>query len=80
MPDGKSVPISKLKSGQSGKVVEISGGKGVTDRLSALGIRPGKRLTKISSMLWRGPVTIQAGGTRVAIGYGMACKILIEPE
>ena len=80
MLEEKRIPVSKLKSGKSGRVIEISGGKGVTDRLAALGIRPGQKLTKISSMLWKGPVTIQAGHTRVAIGHGMASKIIVDPE
>jgi len=27
----------------------------------------------------RGPVTVEAHGTQIAIGYGMASKILVEP-
>lgn len=78
MPEGKVVSLSKMQSGRQAKVVEIQGGETVTARLSALGLRPGKIVTKISSMLWRGPVTIQVGSTRVAIGRGMADKIIVE--
>jgi len=52
----------------------------MTDRLNALGIRTGKRITKISSMLLHGPVTIQIDRMRVAIGFGMAEKIFVEVE
>ena len=61
MPNGKIVTLRQMQSGQSGKVVQIQGGFGLVNRLSALGIRPGKRITKVSSMLMRGPVTIQLG-------------------
>ena len=44
-------PLSDLKPGQSGVVVQIQGGHGLVNRLNALGIRPGQRITKISSML-----------------------------
>jgi ferrous iron transport protein A len=64
--------------GQSGKVVKVDGGKRLVSRLSSLGIRPGKKITKISSMLMGGPVTVQLGSTRLAIGFGMANKILVE--
>jgi len=50
------------------------------DRLNALGIRPGKEITKISSMFMNGPVTIQIDRSQVAIGLGMAKKILISIE
>jgi ferrous iron transport protein A len=78
MLDRKNVPLSRLAAGQSGKIVQIQGGPGMINRLSALGIRPGKRVTKISSMFMRGPVTIQVGNAQVAIGFGMARRILVE--
>jgi len=76
----KQVNLSQMYSGQSGKVVEIDGGVGLVSRLSAMGIRPGRKITKLSSMLMRGPVTVQQGSTRLAIGFGMARKILVEIE
>ncbi|MBA7611429.1 hypothetical protein ES703_18653 [subsurface metagenome] len=78
MPGVKIVTLRQMQSGQSGKVVEIQGGHGLVNRLSALGIRPGKKITKVSSMLMRGPVTIQSGNTRIAVGFGMANKMIIE--
>ena len=78
MPNGKIVTLRQMQSGQSGKVVQIQGGFGLVNRLSALGIRPGKKITKVSSMLMRGPVTIQSGHTQVALGFGMANKIIVE--
>jgi ferrous iron transport protein A len=78
MPDVKIVTLRQMQSGQSGKVVEIQGGHGLVNRLNALGMRPGKKITKVSSMLMRGPVTIQLGNTRIAVGFGMANKIIVE--
>jgi len=78
MPDGKQISLSRMKIGQSGIVVQIQGGRGLTNRLSALGIRPGQRITKVSSMFMRGPVTIQVGNAQVAIGFGMANRIIVE--
>ena len=80
MPDSKLLMLSQMKSGQSGRVVQIEGGPGLARRLSALGIRPGKRITKISSMLMRGPVTVQSDNTRVAVGFGMARRIIVETD
>ena len=76
----KQVNLSQMYSGQSGKLVEIDGAVGLVSRLSAMGIRPGRKITKLSSMLMRGPVTVQQGSTRLAIGFGMARKILVEIE
>ena len=78
MPDKKQIPLSRMAAGQSGIVIQIQGGHGLINRLSALGIRPGQRVTKVSSMFMRGPVTIQLGNAQVAIGFGMANKIIVE--
>jgi len=78
MTDGKLVTLRQMQSRQSGRVVQIQGGHGLVNRLSALGIRPGKRITKVSAMLMRGPVTIQSGNTQVAVGFGMANRIIVE--
>jgi ferrous iron transport protein A len=67
-----------MGAGQSGIVVEVLGGQGMINRLSALGIRPGKRVTKVNSMFMRGPVTVQVGNSRVAIGFGMAKRIVVD--
>ena len=69
-----------MEAGQSGTVVQIEGGRGLISRLSALGVRPGRRVTKLSSMLMRGPVTIQIGNTQLAIGFGMAKRIIVGLE
>ena len=78
MPYGKQIALSQMQAGQSGIVVQVHGGRGLISRLSALGIRPGQRVTKFSSMFMRGPVTIQVGNAQVAIGFGMANRIIIE--
>ena len=80
MPDKKLVTLRQMQSGQRGKVIEIHGGHVLVSRLAALGIRPGKKITKVSSMLLRGPVTIQSGHTRLALGFGMTNKIIVELE
>lgn len=66
-----------MQTGQSGTVVQIPGGYRVVSRLSAMGIRPGKRITKVSAMFMRGPVTVQVDRAQLAIGYGVANRIIV---
>ena len=70
--------LSQMQSDQTGTVIQILGGRGLIRRLDALGIRPGKKVTKISSTLFRGPITLRTNQTQVALGFGMANKILVE--
>jgi len=67
-----------MKPGQSGVVVDVRGGHRLGERLAALGIRPGKRIVKVSSMLLGGPVTVVVDRTQVAVGLQMASRILVD--
>jgi len=78
--DRKYTTLARMQGGQSGVVVQIQGGRGLLNRLNALGIIPGKKITKISSMLMRGPVTIEVDRVEVAIGFGMANKVIVKPD
>ena len=74
----KLTTLARMKSGESGMVVQIAGGHGITNRLSALGIMPGKRVTKVGSMPMHGPVTIVVDRVQIAIGFGIANKVVIN--
>jgi ferrous iron transport protein A len=76
----KVMYLTQLGENRIAVVKEIEGGYGVTSRLASLGIRPGKHITKVSSHFWHGPVTVRIGKAQVAIGHGMARKILVEVE
>ena len=72
--------LTQLEEGETGVVVSIHGGYGLLHRLESLGIRVGKKVTKVSSQLMRGPVTVKIDNSEVAMGFGMARKILVEIE
>jgi ferrous iron transport protein A len=80
MPFKVLIPINKMRIGQSGTVVQIMGGPGLVRRLEALGIMPGRKVTKISSMFFRGPVTVKIGHTQIALGFGMSRRIMVEVD
>jgi ferrous iron transport protein A len=74
-----TIDLTEMKAGQKGKVNEINGGRGMMIKLEALGIRPGVVITKVSAQIMHGPVIVETGGTRVAIGFGMARRIILKP-
>jgi ferrous iron transport protein A len=74
----KTIDLTKLEWGESGTVVEINGGHGLVRRLESLGIRAGTKVTKVSSQLLRGPVTLRVNSFQVALGFGMARRVLVE--
>ena len=74
------IDLTQLKTGQSGVVVGLEGGRGFLARIEHMGIREGKRVTKVSSSFWGGPHTVRVDNITVAVGYGMAKKIILEVE
>ena len=78
MHENKS--LVELDQGQEGVIVSIHGGQTLCRRLKDMCIAPGARIRKISGSFLRGPVTVQIGNARAALGFGMAEKIVVEPE
>lgn len=70
--------LTDLEAKKTATIKKILGGQKTVQRLEALGIRPGEKITKISSHFWKGPVTVKIGTSKVAIGHGMAQKIVLE--
>ena len=74
------VSIVVLKAGEKGIIASINGGFGMVRKLNALGIHEGRVITKVSTQWMRGPIVIRIGSTDMAIGYGMASKIMVRRE
>ncbi len=74
-----SISLVALKKGRAGRVLAVRGGMGLVRRLESMGIRPGVLVVKESNSFLKGPVTIRVGNAQVALGYGMAGRILVEP-
>ncbi len=70
--------MSDLPLQGKGKVIHISAGFRATQRLSGMGITPGTIIEKLSSAPFQGPIQIALRGTRLAIGRGLANKIIIQ--
>ena len=74
----KLLPLTKIKANQSGTIKEILGGRGMIARLNALGVMPGKKVTKISTMMMHGPVVFKVNNTEIALGFGQTSRIMVE--
>lgn len=74
----KHMSITELKTGQKAKVIEIQAGQGLVKKLEDIGIRIGSHVSNLSGEGAGGPVVVQSGCTQVALGRGMARKIIVE--
>lgn len=76
----QKISLVKLPVGKKAKIVQINGGHGLHNRLLGLGLYVGRELTKLGNFALKGPVTLRVGRTTVAVGYGVAAKIVVETE
>lgn len=67
--------LLEMRVGESGFIERIEGGSGLVNRLERIGIRPGVCVRKVSDV---GPVVVEIANTKVAIGRGMASKVIVE--
>jgi len=74
------IDLIQMEPNETGIIIEIRGGHGFIRKIQGMGLRPGKRIKKVSSHFWRGPQTVKVDNLQVAMGFGMAKKILIEVE
>lgn len=70
--------LNTIKENQKVKVISISGGWGVRQRLGCLGIHPGDIITIKRSAIMQGPILIKIHGNQVALGRGVASRVLVE--
>jgi ferrous iron transport protein A len=73
-----AMPLPMLTTGKPACVCCVAGaGHGCLQKLGSMGIVPGCKLTVLNSQ--NGPLLLKVGGSRYAIGRGMAQKILVHP-
>ncbi len=78
MKTGNLIPLVKLNRGEEGIIGSINGGQGMRKNLENLGVREGVKIKVISRHYMKGPVVILIGKSRVAIGFGMARRIMVQ--
>lgn len=70
--------LSELPSGKKGRILSFEGGVGMQSRLRRLGLMEGELVEKLSHIGRGGPVIVLVNRTQVAIGRGMAKKIVVS--
>lgn len=70
--------LTELEAGQEGTIVAVQGGRGMQSRLRSMGLVERQRLRKLSALAWGGPIVVLVNRAQVAIGRGMARRILVR--
>lgn len=78
-PNEGGLPLSLLSHGDQAVVVEVRGGHGMRRRFADMGLLPGARIEVCSDVNSAGPVIVRVLDARIAIGRGMAPRIMVRP-
>ena len=78
--DRLTMTLDQLQPGRSATILTIEGGPGVQQRLLQIGLHPGDTVSLASRGAFRGPVLINVAGMQVALGRGIARRIVVSPE
>ncbi len=76
----KKISLAQLKPDHKGKVSDIVGGGNLRSKLMHMGVYKGTEITKLSHIGLRGPVVIKSGRSILALGHGVAAKVILETE
>ena len=69
--------LSAVRNGEFVRVRALGGGHRFLSRLAALGFTPGARLQVVQNY-GHGPIIVSLRDTRIALGRGVAHRILVE--
>ena len=73
------MPLTMVASGETVKLIAIRGGYHVRRRLADLGLTAGTILTVVQADAWGPLIVAFKGDARLALGRGMAHKIVVDP-
>lgn len=71
------LPLNQLGAGQRARLTQINGDRQLSRRMLGLGLRRGVEVDIVQRR--RNGVVIARGETRIALGTGVAEKIMAEP-
>ncbi len=72
------VSLASLRAGQKARVESLAG-RGLHNKLVALGFMPGEEVTMVQNF-GRGPIIVVIRDTRVALGRGEAIQITVRRD
>lgn len=71
--------LADMKGGMRGTIVALEGGRGLQNHLRTRGLAEGK-MAEVVASLPHGPMVVRVGATQVALGRGMAARVLVEVD
>lgn len=77
IPPAHGFPLAMADEGAALRILALRGGKGLAMRLTELGLNVGTEIRVVQRQ--GGGLLVARGESRIALGGGMAAKILVAP-
>ena len=77
MTNAMHIPLSSVRTGERVRLANIHAGDGLKSRLAAMGMVPNTEIVVVSNGS-PGPFVIAVKGCRIALGRGMARKVMVQ--
>ncbi|MGQ9695773.1 MAG: FeoA family protein [Thermodesulfobacteriota bacterium] len=72
------VYLDQVAENKKVRIIDVHAGWGVRRRLGHMGLHPGDIVTILRYGAFAGPVLIEVHGFQVAVGRGIASRIIVE--
>ena len=76
----ESETLLSMRENETAQIVEIQGGQQLETKLKAMGLYKGRNIVKRSPEDSKGPSIVEIMGTSLAVGQGMAAKIIVKVQ
>lgn len=80
LEQSQTMPLSFVNAGDTVSLIEIRAGDRLRRRLNALGLNVGMTVRVVQSDMSGPMILAVANDSRLAIGHGMAQKIMVTPS
>ena len=77
MQKNELIPLSSVPAGKTIKMVSVDAGQGLKSRLPAMGLLTNVNFKVIDNQ-HPGPFVLSLKGSKIALGRGMAAKIMVK--
>jgi ferrous iron transport protein A len=77
MQSNKPVSLTTIPAGKPVRLVKVDGGKRLNHRMAEMGLTPGVEITILQDA--GGPLLLHVRDFRIALGRGMAEKMIVVP-
>ncbi|MDK2781755.1 MAG: ferrous iron transport protein [Archaeoglobi archaeon] len=72
------MPLSEVGEGRRVRIVACNAPPGQRRRLMNLGLIPGEIVKVLKSAAFHGPILIEVDGREIALGRGIASRVIVE--